>query len=96
MCMLSINEVSVRIGYGAQTIRNRLVKERKEGLEPGTLVPRSVVLPGGRSRRWREADVDAWIDSLYEGEGAGGKKGKTKADRVRERQAGLREARAQG
>jgi len=92
MRLMKINEVGARIALDPQTIRNKLAQEKKEGLPAGCLVPRSIVMPGGRSRRWEEDDVDAWCAGLFGGAAKGKKVGKGKGQRVRERLAGLREA----
>ena len=58
--LLTYREVASRLNCCRQTVW-KLVK-RGEFPEP---------LKIGRARRWREADVDAWIAGLATGNGAG-------------------------
>jgi len=90
MRLLRISQVAERLGFDQQTVRNKLAREKADGLRPGSLVPPSVVLPGSRSRRWAEDDVDDWLGRLLGREPKRKKVGKGKGQRVRERQVGMR------
>ncbi|WP_179251257.1 helix-turn-helix transcriptional regulator [Enemella evansiae] len=59
--LLTARDVSAQIGYSVSTIY------RRRSL--GESLPRAVKLPGG-AVRWRQADVDAWLEAQLEDDGA--------------------------
>lgn len=59
--LLTIKELAAILQRPLNTLKNDLVKN------PAALPP-SFKLPGTRCRRWRQPDVDAWVDQLASGQ----------------------------
>jgi len=58
--LLRLSAVLERVGYR----RSRLYSLIQAGLFPA---PRK--LPGGRAAAWLESDIDAWVESVANGQG---------------------------
>ncbi|MBU2787878.1 helix-turn-helix domain-containing protein [Acidithiobacillus sp. VAN18-1] len=52
--LLNASELAAVLGISPKTVWKR---------DPRTL-PQAVLLPGAKGRRWRESDVQAWLESL--------------------------------